>query len=607
MITVYLERKYLLGEEFYFTIVYSGPVNAYAETSSSEGLILFTYHGETVMSNLSQPYDARDFWPCKDVVGDKADSLDVLLTVDTALVATSNGLLLSDVDNGNGTHTTHWSHRYPLPSYSVCLAISNYIQQTDYYVYSPTDSIPIDNYFYPSQYDTAVVWYSVMPGAMAVLADIFIEYPFINEKYGNTQVIFGSMEHQTNTFMSSLYGSYESILPILIHELAHSWWGNLVTCRDWSNIWLNEGFASYTEALYFEVVEGEDYFHAYMKDIEYFDGGTLYVYNVGDPWEIFSWRSYDKGAWVLHMLRHVVGDDAFFSGMINYANTYAYGSAITEEFQAIMEAHSGMNLDYFIQGWLHGEYYPIYRYSYLIEEDLSGGWNLYLHIRQKQNTDPQVFSMPIDITISTSAGEESVVVFNDRRGQNFILHTDDEPISISFDPDEWILKKSLWESYDFHIANETLAPAAQAEPYEDLVLVKGGSGNHICEIISGQMPDGWTLYPSGLISGITSESGSFTFMIRATDLEFINNLDSMEYTIELGIPDNRPGDANADGEVNVGDAVHIINYVFKQGSPPLFPNWADVNADCQVNVGDAVYLITYIFKEGSAPKPGCVE
>jgi aminopeptidase N len=603
LLTVYLDKSYSLGEEFDFIVVYSGQPEQ--NWGIGEGLFYVKHNGVPMIENLSEPYGARRWWPCKDVPYDKADSLDIRVTCDTGMVATSNGILVSDTDHGDGTHTMHWSERYPITTYLVCLSVTNYVSWTDYYVYSPTDSMPVVNYIFPEYLDDEDIAYGVSPLAITVLADLFGEYPFIEEKYGHSMCVVHGMEHQCNTALNHYFSVDE---PTVVHELAHHWFGNQVTCADWHHIWLNEGIGTYCEPLFYEVLYGTGFYHDYINQIEYWEGGSLYVTDVTDVYEIFSGRSYWKGAWVCHMLRHVVGDSAFFEGFQSYISDFAYANATTEDLQAEVEAASGMELDWFFQDWIYGEYYPIYRYSYMIEEDPSGGWNIYLHIRQKQTTDPLVFRMMIDIPINTASGEETMVAYNDRREQNFIIHVNDEPTAVYFDPDKWILRKMLWESYGFHIVNETLAPAVQAQSYEDTVKVRGGSGNHMCEVISGSMPDGWSLYPAtGIISGATTVSGTFNFMIRATDQIYGSNEDSMAYTIEVEASPGHPGDANADGEFNVGDVVYVINYVFKQGPAPQFPNWADVNVDCEINVADAVFMINYIFKGGAEPQFGCAE
>jgi hypothetical protein len=268
-----------------------------------------------------------------------------------------------------------------------------------------------------------------------------------------------------------------------------------------------------------------------------------------------------------------------------------------------------MDLDWFFQQWIYGTYRPNYRYSYLFEEDPGGGWNAYLHIRQVQSSYPQVFTMPIDIEIGTTGGQEIQVVFNDRRAQNFTLHTEDQPNAIAFDPDRWISRQAMWEEYTLHIVTLDLLDGALTESYKDTVKAKGISDKYLYEVIAGTLPDGLSLDSgSGLISGFPTEMGLSTFSIRATHRDYTFYTDSAEFTIEIGMPSvDRPGDANADGEINIGDVVFIVNYIFREGEPPQIPNWADANADCLVNVADAVYLISYIFRGGADPQSGCVQ
>ncbi len=604
LLFVDLDRVYQEGERFDFTIVYEGHPPPYE--LFFDGLMFTAHNGVPIVENLSEPYSARQWWPCKDVPWDKADSSDVRIIVDTGMVGTSNGLLISDIDHGDGTHTMHWRSRYPITTYLICLAVTNYVSYTDYYHYSPTDSMPIVNYVFPEWEDDPNLAMDVTPLAISVFADLFCEYPFIDEKYGHSMCNVHGMEHQTNTFLNHFYLCDE---PTIVHELAHHWWGNLVTCQTWEHIWLNEGFGTYCEALFYEAINGPQYLHAYMKEIRYLDGGTVYVYDISAPMTIFSIRSYWKGAWVIHMLRGVVGDSIFFSAMQEYATAYAYSNATSDDFQQIMEDVSEQDLDYFFQEWLHGEYYPNYRYSYFIEDNLSGGSDIYLHVRQIHTTDPQVFSMPIKTHLKTDDGEVITSIFNDQREQNYILNTEYRVNSLALDPDSWILRYLLWEEYDLHIVKDELASPHQAEWYSDSIICKGGSGDYDYELLSGKMPEGWILEAAtGNISGYSTEDGAFTFTIKASDALYpLYYSDTITYAVTMGLPSPRPGDANADQEVNVGDAVYTINYIFSGGPPPPILNWADVNGDCAINVGDAVYLINYVFKGGPAPQMGCVE
>ncbi len=605
-LTVHLGRSFLKGEQFQFTVVYHG------HPSSSEGFLglsFSTRNNLPLITTLSEPMGARSWWPCNDIPRDKLDSVDMIVTVDTSLVVSSNGLVVSEVNNGNGTHTTHWATRYPIAPYLVSLAIHPYAVWFDYYNYTPTDSMPVEFFVYPDHNMYSRTFFDgVVAHMLQVLSGIYGQYPFINEKYGCTHFDWGgAMEHQTNTSTTATSFGYSQ--PVIVHELSHQWWGDMVTCEDWHHIWLNEGFAVYSEALYFEADSGLDYYHQYMNDFEYTSGGRIYIDDTTDIWNIFSARVYDKGGWVLHMLRHIVGDDAFFQAFADYRDEYTWKSATTEDFQAVVEAASGMDLDWFFQEWIYGTYRPNYRYAYLTQEDPDGGWNTYLHIRQIQTTDPEVFTMPIDIRLSYSAAQETRVIYNDAREQNFILHTDDKPIDLALDPDRWISRQAAVETYTAYILTESLLDGNLLADYSDTVQAKGQTDNFDYEIVAGALPSGLSLDPStGIISSQPREFGSFTFTVMATNTDYIYYSDEKEYTIEIGQPlANYPGDVNIDGSVDVGDAVYLINYIFKNGSSPVVADWADSNADCHVNVGDIVYLINFIFRDGAAPLLGCVD
>jgi len=605
-LTVYLDGSYLQGEQFYFTVVYHGHPSA---SSGFLGMDFSSRNNLPLITTLSEPMGARSWWPCNDISRDKFDSLDMIVTVDTSLIVSSNGLVVSDTDNGDGTHTTHWKSQYPIAPYLVSLGIHPYAVWFDYYNYSPTDSMPLEFFVYPDHDAYSRQFFDgVVAHMIEVLSVPYGQYPFIEEKYGCTHFDWGgAMEHQTNTSTTSSSFGYSQ--PVVVHELGHQWWGDMVTCSDWHHIWINEGFAVYSEALYFEADSGIDYYHAYMNSFEYTSGGSIYIHDTTSVWNIFGSIVYDKGGWVLHMLRHIVGDSVFFEAFSNYRDQFLWKSASTEDFQGVVEATSGMDLDWFFQEWIYGTYRPYYQAGFYTQEDPGGGWNTYLHVRQTQNTDPMVFTMPIDMRISTASGNETQVIYNDSREQDFVLHTDEEPTGIAFDPDRWISRSMLFEEYGIHIITDSLSDGALFDNYEDTVVAKGFSDDFLYQVISGALPDGLSIDSlTGLISGDAVAMGDFTFTIRATHLVFPTYTDEAEYSINIGMPTTDiPGDANVDQSVDVGDAVYLINYIFRDGAAPVIPNWADANADCQVNVGDAVSLINYIFREGAAPQLGCVQ
>ncbi|NHZ85264.1 MAG: T9SS type A sorting domain-containing protein [Planctomycetia bacterium] len=381
--------------------------------------------------SLSEPYGARDWWPCKDTPNDKADSVDISLEVPTGLIAASNGKLIETEVNGNWT-TYHWQERYPIATYLVSVAIHPYTVFYDWY-YSPSDSMRLEYYVFPDHYEDVQNTYGLTKDMIGAMADRFGEYPFIKEKYGHAEFTWGGgMEHQT---LTSLGGYSEGLIA---HELGHQWWGDMVTCANFQHIWLNEGFATYSVAIWYEKQYGDDKRDEYMNSKKYFGSGTIFVEDATTVGNIFEYNlSYAKASWVLHMLRHVIGDSAFFAGLQEYGDRYRFKSAVTEQFRDVMEEISGKELDSFFQRWIYDEYYPIYEVVYN-----QSGNNLWVRINQIQNS--KIFKMPIDIKATfTDASESTWVVQNTEISELFTLPIPDGKTieSIELDPDDWILKK----------------------------------------------------------------------------------------------------------------------------------------------------------------------
>ena len=268
---------------------------------------------------------------------------------------------------------------------------------------------------------------------IATYAGLFGEYPFVAEKYGHAQSLYGGgMEHQTCSSLPIFNETIEA------HELAHQWWGDLVTCRDFHHIWLNEGFATYCEALWAEAIGGAAAYHEELSFNRWFGPRTIYVPDVSIESRIWDpWLSYNKGSWVLHMLRHVLGDTAFFAALRHFYVQYAYSTATTEDFRDVCEAVSGRDLDAFFQQWIYGEYYPRYRFDWT-SAPVGGGHDVALTLRQIQSW--QLFRMPIDVTVTTAGGERTFVVEDSLASQGFTLHVDAAPTAVAVDPDGWILK-----------------------------------------------------------------------------------------------------------------------------------------------------------------------
>ncbi len=602
-VTIQLDHPYDQDAIFSFYIRYHG-----TPTTGGFQAFSFTWRNTTpVVSSLSEPYMAHTWWPCKDRPDDKADSLDITVTCDTALYCASNGTLIDTLQNGDGTHTFNYKVRYPIATYLFSVAMSNYHVWKDYYHYGPTDSMEIVNHPYSDLYAYSLSHWNITPYAIGVFANMFGQYPFLNEKYGHANFEWGGgMEHQTVTSMTgSWFGFYE---PVVVHELSHQWWGDMITCNNWHEIWLNEGFASYCEALYFEVKNGSTAYHDYMAGMDFAQGGTIYIYDTTDVNVIFGSIVYDKAAWLLHMLRHVVGDSTFFDILRTYYNSpYKYKDVTSDQFRGICESLSGKQLSYFFNEWLFGTYRPRYVWSSMNELDPSDGkyWT-FLHLEQTQTTDPLVFSMPIDLKFTYSVADTATTtIFNDVRRKMYLFKNDLPPVDIALDPLVWILKTSTKVVWNYHIIPFPLDSGQQYVSYSDSVIVRGGSGSNKFKVTSGALPAGLTLDTlSGIISGEPTNYGDFNFRIRANDANG-SYRDSADYSISLQPGVGLPGDANNSGLVNMLDITYLINFLYKSGPQPPIRPLADPDRSCTINMLDITYLINFLYKGGAVPLMGC--
>jgi aminopeptidase N len=421
--------------QFEISIFYQGN-----PASGTQGAFVFDiYNGKPLVWTLSEPFGARDWWPCKDTPADKADSVDLMITVPENLIVASNGTLRMTESNA-GWKTWHWQERYPIATYLVSLAIYEYYFYTDFFKYSATDSMPVEFYVFPDHRELVRENYAKTVPALELFSDIFGPYPFLKEKYGHAEFGWrGGMEHQTIT---SLGGSS---LPLIVHELAHQWWGDMITCRDFHHIWLNEGFATYAEALYDEAVNGKTAYFENMRYRRYLRDGTIYVPELSDWSRIFSaGLSYNKAAWVLHMLRHVVGDAAFFKTLKTYsaAPGLQHGTVVTEDFQKICEDVSGMKLDWFFAQWIYGEFYPVYYYQWATEQTRVDVFQLNLLIEQQPIHEYQ-FKMPVDVRVRTATSDTTIVVWDSLDVQQFRFSFAEKPISVELDPENWILREAF--------------------------------------------------------------------------------------------------------------------------------------------------------------------
>ncbi|HEY7641917.1 MAG TPA: M1 family aminopeptidase [Steroidobacteraceae bacterium] len=430
----------------------------YHGTPQGKGFTFAERNGQPAISNYGMPFTARQWWPCKDDPADKADSADIRITVPTALTAASNGKLMATAANGDGTRTFHWHVSYPIYPDTVSVAIAQYTEFADQYRAADGTVMPLQFFVFPPDEAKARRDFSVLPDMMRSHVARFGEYPFVREKYGVAEfATYSFREHQTlPSYADKLITGDHANDAILAHELAHQWFGNSLSVADWRHVWLNEGFATYAAMLWQEHRNGAAAYHAEMDKVAAQAlQGPIFMSDVTDNKKLFGEATFDKGAWVLHMLRGVMGDEHFFEALRTYVAEYSYRNVTTEDFRAVCERFYGKSLEWFFKEWIYGVSRPTYRVSWA-----AAGEQLALTIRQTQ-TDAPAFTMPITVAVEAATGVTRHTVWNDRSEQTFRLPVEAAGVrNVSVDPEGWILKHTAATVADtvFELRQYTLHP-----------------------------------------------------------------------------------------------------------------------------------------------------
>lgn len=417
-----------------FTISYKG-----IPTSTGIGAFLQDTQGDPdsipVINSLSEPYGAKEWWPCKESLSDKIDSIDIIVHTPALYRTASNGILLSDTIIGD-QRTCHWKHRHPIATYLVFISSTIYEVYSDWATLTDGSKVEILNYVYPASLDTARKSTPITAEYMEYFSSHFMDYPFKDEKYGHAQFGWnGGMENQT---MSSM-GSFEK--ELIAHELSHQWFGDYITCGNWHEVWLNEGFATFMETLILEVYNPKEFTawkEIVSKYITSYPGGSVYIPEISDVTRLFNARlTYYKGSYILQMLRVLLGDDTFFAGMNRYLRDprVINGFATTDIFRENMEQAADTALTEYFDNWVYGKGHPIYD----IRSNRVGS-DLHITVSQKAS-DPNgpFFKMKLPITLYTGGNEETYWLTNTVQDQQFTLHAPVAPDSIKFNKDNRIL------------------------------------------------------------------------------------------------------------------------------------------------------------------------
>jgi aminopeptidase N len=437
---------FVSGDSFFMKINYAGtPPTALTNPLGGAGMSneFSPSWGNQVTWSLSEPYSAYEWWPCKQSLTDKADSVYVFITTDASNKAGSNGILTDVVDVGGGKMRYEWKSTYPIDYYLVSVAVAQYVDYTIYanpvgspqpimiqnYVYNNPSTLP----YFQDEIDNVadfVEYFSVLYGL----------YPFPYEKYGHCMApIGGGMEHQTMTTL----GYFNDGLTV--HEMGHQWFGDNVTCASWSDIWLNEGFASYTEILMYEqFYPGDEVGDMADRhdDVMSSPGGSVWVLDSLDAGDVFSGRLvYNKGCAIIGTMRFLINDDvAFFNVLKEYQLAFADSTAHTSDFKAILEAETGMDFTAFFNEWYYGQGFPTYSIEW--NQENSSVW-----IQLDQSVSmPGVtpfFTNDLEIGLVDNLGGTTVVRLSDITGPTSLHYLGFTGVltDIVIDPNNWIINE----------------------------------------------------------------------------------------------------------------------------------------------------------------------
>lgn len=637
--TITLPRAYGLNEEFTVSISYSGTA-----VSRGFGSITFgTQNGVDLVSTLSEAYYAATWWPIKDgdvfLPGNNADkfTMSLAVTAPSALRTVSNGLLAPGFPQtlSGGRSKYKWQSDIPIAPYLVAFSSTNYNTWTRTYSYplqgGGTGTMPVEFNIYPAS-DTAgnrAAWEKCLD-MLAAYRPVYGEYPFVSEKYGIYQFPFGGgMEHQTNTGQGTFSES------VTAHELAHQWWGDNVTCKTWNHIWLNEGFATFTEAVWEERKPGSAGLPAYLaamvarKPAQV--GDSVYVYDTSNMNRIFSSTyTYRKGGWVLHQLRKLMGDTAFFDAMNEYRAEFQGSAATTEDFFSVASALAGQDLTWFSQQWVYGVGAPEYSYGWQ-NVSINGQDYLALSLSQTQNAawpgspaQTGYFRAGIDVRVDTSGGPVTVPIQNTARSQWYLLPLGAPATGVTLDEFDWVLNTGkvggAYQNGPPKVvavspapgSSTAVAPSSLSVTFSEPVTVPGGAvrltgpggavaGGAVYDAptrtatftpSSGLAPGAYTISVDTSVNSTAAGlalDGEFAGVLPSGD-GLAGGAASFGFVIEPA-PGCDP-DVNQDGNVDQDDVSYLINVVGGGDNPTGID--PDFNSDGNVDQDDVAALLNVV-------------
>ena len=410
---------------------------------------------------LSEPFSAHEWFPCKQVLTDKADSSDVWVTTTLPNKVGSNGVLARTVTLPNNKVRYEWKQRHPIDYYLISVAVAPYVEYTSYAHPTGSSAIPILDYVYNqntlTNFQTEI---NRTAGFIENYSTLFGLYPFADEKYGHSMApIGGGMEHQTMTTQDGFD------FTLTAHELFHQWFGDNVTCASWEDIWLNESFASYGEYMSLQAFSPPAAARAWMDNAHgyaFSNNGTVYVPDTTNVGRIFNYSlTYKKGGAVVHMMRYLLNDDVkFYRALRTYQQTYRGSTAHTADFQRVLEAEAGRSLTYFFQQWFRGRGYPTFTARWR-----QTGSNFLMQVAEtvSEPATTPFFDTDVDYRLYFTNGTTQTVRLRQSQAITQLTLPITGTVSrVDIDPDQWVLEQNSGATQDPNLVLANKASLALA-------------------------------------------------------------------------------------------------------------------------------------------------
>ncbi len=474
-LTLHLDRQYQPGEMMDLEIAY------HHNNVNDKGF----YSGYGTIFTDNPPEGARKWMPCWDRPSDKA-TWELIARVQAPSILASNGLPVGEPVFSGDTVTYHWKTDIPVSTYLITLSARNiFLSKVSWYQRSqdPADSIPVMLYYRNN--DNIALIDTIIGPMTDFYASLFGNYPF--EKIGfatlNSTFPWGGMENQSMVHLRPNGFADEDLIA---HEHAHQWFGDMVTCGTWADIWLNEGFGTYCQKLWVEHSNGDSLYRIAMNKI----ASQYLATNPGWPVYQPAWAiqtpnpnslyneaiSYNKAACVLYMLRYVMGDSSFFRALRTYLEDplLRFNFAVTADFQRHVNQVAAESLDWFFDQWIYGPDHPVFHNTYETDSLGQNDWKLVIIMNQVQATTG-FFRMPVDFRIKFANGSDTLVsVINNINNQIFGFHFTDKPVGVVFDPDQKILLKkgtTIYRIPELPAGSQDLSISNNPNPFRHTTLI----------------------------------------------------------------------------------------------------------------------------------------